>query len=611
MGKTKAKKKSSKSGLIKRLALIVGLTLIVVVIGVVVIKAINKTTLKTVTVEGAYSELYIGNPELGSVEIGTSVYPETANKSALVAYSNNPEIAQVSYNGETLSITAVGVGTTEVYLMHSSKSSLYDKVEICVKDIDVQSVTFGENADKGVDIKKDGFEHEIPFALDPINGNMNNIKVSDYNQAVFESVRIDQSKKALIVVPKTEIVQTSAIVDLEIYQNTTEGYSAVQVVSLLCNLKNREAYVNFELSSNATAAFTTLEYSEENALKNVIYLETKENPTDEGLARDVYVRPIIGYDINFESTSAFNEVDYELSFDGEKISADDFESDGTFIYKGKLKVSKNIGDYYYFETLTNFEEDDAIYVEFKHKFTGASGGIQFIRLDRIDIGLGSSQAFGIYDLNDVIQANNGQIVLNEKDVLPIRFTYDQAIEHDIVQIETFKVVRVNGVYERVYTDVFGDEFNAETIKVKKDNKKISVWAQSITEGTVINFAFKRNYWDSRYISIASDTNISVTFVVNSVVNGLHIESNGAETSLINISKGNEAEVVLIAEPEGGNFKPQNATVEIKFNGTETDKISVLIAEDKVTISVADDAQNGTYELVFEYNGVKTTLYVTV
>ena len=122
MGKTKAKKKSSKSGLIKRLALIVGLTLIVVVIGVVVIKAINKTTLKTVTVEGAYSELYIGNPELGSVEIGTSVYPETANKSALVAYSNNPEIAQVSYNGETLSITAVGVGTTEVYLMHSLKT---------------------------------------------------------------------------------------------------------------------------------------------------------------------------------------------------------------------------------------------------------------------------------------------------------------------------------------------------------------------------------------------------------------------------------------------------------------------------------------------------------
>ena len=612
MGKTKAKKKGT-GALIKRLALICGLAVLVVIIGAVVINAINKTTIKTITVEGAYSELFIGNPELGSVEIGTSVYPATANKSSLVAYSKNPEIAQVTYNGETLSITAVGVGTTEVYLMHSSKSSLYDKVEICVSDIDVQGVTFGEMDSDGVltpvssvDIKKDGFEHEIPFSLDPINGNMNNIKVSDYNQAVFESVRIDQNKKALVVVPKTEIVQTSAMVDIEIYQNTTEGYGAVQVVSLLCNLKNREAYVNFELSASADSVFTTLEYTEENALKNIVYLETAESG-----ARDVYVRPIIGYDINFESSSIFNEADYELYYDGEKIDSNEFGSDGTFIYKNKLKVSKQRGNFYYFETLSNFNQDDAIYVEFKHKFTGASGGIQFIRLDVDSIGLAGSQPFAVVDLNGNNNSDGDIITLNEKDVFPVKFTYDQAIDRQILQVETFKFVEVDGAEERVYTDVFGDDKNAETIKVKKDNKKLSIWAQDITEGTTICFAAKWNYWDARYFRILPDTHISVTFVVNSVVNGLHVEQNGEEVDLLIVARGGNTDVILVAEPEGGNFKPQNATVYVKHSGSETDDISVVITNEKVTISVDNDALNGIYEVVFEYNEVKTILYVSV
>lgn len=616
MGKTKAKK-NSKSGLIKRLGLTVGLVAMVVIIAFVVIKTINKTTIKTITVEGAYTELFIGNPELGSVEIGTSVYPETANKSSLVAYSKNPEIAQVTYNGETLTVTAVGVGTTEIYLKHASKSSLYDKVEICVKDIDIQSVTFGEYDEEGVlkplssavDVKKDGFEHVIPFALDPINGNMNNLKVADFNQDIFESVRIDQSKKALVVVPKTDIVQTSAIVDIEIFQNTTEGYSAVQVVSLMCNLKNREAYVNFELSSKADTAFTTLEYSQENALKNVVYLETKAN--HEGGARDVYVRPIIGYDINFESMGIFNEADYELYYDGQKIEESDFGTDGTFVYKDKLKLSKHNGNFYYFETLSNFAEDDAIYVEFKHKFTGASGGIQFIRLDVDTIGLGGSQPFGILDLEGNIHSNGGQISIKANDVLPLRFTYDKAIDREIIQIETYKIVEVDGQAERVYTDIFGDDYNDETIRIKKDNKKLSVWALNLTEETTIHFAAKWNYWDARYVRIPPDTNISVTFVVDSVVNGLHLEMNGVETNLLSLSRGGSAELVLLAEPEGGNFNAEEATTAVKFGGAATDKISVSIEGRVVEVLVAGDAQNGTYEIIFEYNGVKTTLYVTV
>lgn len=619
MGKKKAKKTTTKSGLLKQLGLTLGIAAIVIVVAVVIINTINKTTIKTITVEGAYSELFIGNPELGSTEIGITVYPETASKSSLVAYSNNPEIATVSFDGEKLTVTAVGVGTTEVVVRHASKSSLYDTMEICVKDVDVQSLTFGTRNEDGildavssVDVKKDGFEHVIPFDLEPANGNMNNLKITDFNRAVFESVQIDQTRRALIVVPKTDIVQTSAEIDVEIFQNTTEGYSAVQVVSLMVNLKNREAYINFELSSNpySTEGFTTLIYDENKARSNVIYLEnsvTTQNVT----AKDVYVRPIIGYDINFESTSAFNFVDYDLYYDGVKVEPTDYNAQGEFNYKNKLKLTKGLGDYYYFESLAEFNEDDAIYVEFLHRYTGASSGIQFIRLDVGTIGLGTSQPFGIYDTEGNVCSNGGVITLNSKDVFSLNFTYDVAIDKEIIQIETYKEVVNGNSVERLYTDVFGDDVNQETIKIKKDNKKLSVWTQELTENTVINFAAKWNYWDARYVSISPNTNIGIRFVINSELTGLHVEKEGSETNLIVLGKGARTDVVLVAEPMGGNFDPEKVVATVKLGELETNDITVSFVDGKFEIIVELTAENGTYAIEFEYDEFVTILYVVV
>lgn len=606
MGKTKAKKKS-KSSIIKQLGLTLGLATMVIIIAVVIINAINKTTIRTVTVEGAYKELYIGNPELGSTTIKTSVYPETANKSSLVAYSKNPEIASVEYDGENLSITAVGVGTTEIYLQHASKSSLYDKVEICVKDIDVQSLTFLSKDEGGVaqpitstNIKKDGFEHVIPFDIEPYNGNMNNLKVSNFNQAVFESVQIDQVRRALVVVPKTDIVQTSAVVDIEIYQNTTEGYCAVQVVSLMVNLKNREAYVNFEVSNDPSKGYTTLGYEHAKALKQIVYLDGKN-------ATNVYIRPIIGYDINFSSTGVFNWSDYDLYYDGEKITQDDFDSNGAFSYKNKLRLSKSIDNSYYVTTLDGFVEGDAIYVEFNHKYTGASGGIRFIYLSAGNISLTS---FGVYDKNGVECSGGDSITLNENDVFMLNFTYDQSIENGIIEIQTYKTIS-DDVKE--YTNVFGDEHNEETIRIKKDNKKLSVMAKNLTSGTRVHFAVKWNYWDSRYAQIDPNTNISVTFIVKSAVNGLHLERLGKETNLIElVAGGNEAEVILVSEPENGTFDSEGISISVTLDGVISDKILVgYNGANEFEVQALSDAPAGTYEVVFEYNGVTTTLFVVV
>ena len=618
MGKKKTKKKS-KASLLKQLGLTLGIAAILIVAVVVIINTINKTTIKTITVEGAYSELFIGNPELGTTEIGVTVYPETASKSSLIAYSNNPEIATVHFDGEKLSVDAVGVGTTQIVVRHASKSSLYDTMEICVKDVDIQSLTFGSRDEEGVltavnsvDVKKDGFEHIIPFDMEPANGNMNNLRISDFNNAVFESVEIDQTRKALIVVPKTEIVQTSAEIDVEIFQNTTEGYSAVQVVSLMVNLKNREAYINFELSSNPDSSdgFITLNYNENTAHSNVIYLENPEQ-TEKVTAKDVYVRPIIGYDINFESVGEFNYIDYDLYYDGEKVEPTDFNDHGEFNYKNKLKMTRSKGDYYYFESLAEFNEDDAIYVEFIHRYTGASSGIQFIRLDVGTLGLGTTQPFGIYDLDGNRRSDGDIITLNLQDVFSLNFTYDVAIDKEIIQIETYKEVVNQGVIEKIYTDVFGDESNNETIRIKKDNKKLSVWALALTENTTINFAAKWNYWDARYVTISPTTNIGIRFVVNSVVSSLHVEKEGVETNLIVLGKGAKTEVLLVAEPVSGTFNVQDATITVKLGATQTDDVVVTLNEGKFEIFVELVAENGTYTIEFEYDGVITTLYLLV
>ena len=73
MGKEKKNIKKKKGGLLKRLLLTTGISVAVILIAVVIINAINKSTIRYITIAGAYSELYVGNPEFGSVEVDVSL----------------------------------------------------------------------------------------------------------------------------------------------------------------------------------------------------------------------------------------------------------------------------------------------------------------------------------------------------------------------------------------------------------------------------------------------------------------------------------------------------------------------------------------------------------
>lgn len=597
MVKDKQKKKK-KGGLFKQLGIILGIVAVVVIVAIVVVNQINKTTIKYITVEGAYKELYLGNPEFDNAEIGVKVYPETASKASLIAYSSNPEIATVSFDGTNLNVQAVGVGTATITVRHASKSSLTDTMQVNVKDVDVQDLTFVSGEDNmpitACDVKKDGFEHRIPFNINPLDANMNNLNVEstkEANSAILEDVYIDKENRCLVVIPKTDIVQTSCEIDVDIYQNTIEGYRPAQTISILLNLKNREAYIKFKLSSNSRDLVNSKLNETEN---NLVYLERSNN------ANDVYVLPEIGYDKQFSTVGAFSLGDYELSFDGNLIENADFVN-GEYIYKNKLKLNIANGNFYYFKTCTGFTDGDCIYVRFVHRYTGAFSCLQFIYLDVASMGL-ANQEFTI--------STSENLKTNE----PTAFTcsYDIGVERGVLDIYAFKFEMVNGVRTRVEIDSFGDSVNKETIKVKKDNNKLILLPVKDSLGTTINFGVRCNYWDERYVRISNETYKPMEFVVSSDIVGIKTIIAGVETDIIRVAKGSSTEVMVEREPFGGNFDTEQITSKVTLNSVLSSQIEVLFLGDgKFSINPKSNCASGTYLVEFTYLGHTAKLFVVV
>lgn len=596
MGKDKKQKnkKKSKGGLIKQLSLTLGIAAVVIVLAVVIIGAINKSSIKYITVEGAYKELYVGNPEFGSATVGVDVYPKSANKSNLKAYSSDSKIATVSFDGANLVINAVSTGSATIYVQHASKASLKDSIQIEVKDVDIEDLNFVTETEGGeqkvvdkIDVKKDGFEHYINFDMNPIDANMNNLKVV-FDQTVLENAYIDQENKRLVVIPKTDIVQTSTTVDVEIYQNTIEGTKTAQYARLQLNLLAREAYIRFNLSSDPSNGYS-LNHT------NIVYLE-KQNATN------VYVLPDIGYDANFSSVGNFNLNEYEVYFDGEKIS---WQANGLYEYNNKLKINKSLGDYYYFEVMQDFMEGDNIYVTFEHKFTGATNSLQFIYLATTDIGLSSEQTFSL--------ETKKELELNEE--VALNFSYDNGVKYKVVQIYAFKFDTVDGKRVRVRTDSFGDEYADETIVVKKVSDKIFLRAVNVTEKTTIEFGIECDYWDSRYVRFnIEELYVTGEFKVTSQVTDLVVLNAGVETDSVRLAKNNTISIDVVGIPYGNNnlvLSEVETTVKRESNAVSTD-ISVAFnsSTGKFDISASDSA-SGVYIVQFAYNGIITKLYVEI
>lgn len=592
--KDKKKKPAAKGSLLKRLLTTAGIAVAVIFVMVLVVNAINKSSIKYITIEGAYKELYVGNPEFSSVEVGVNVYPETASTNNLVAYSSDENIAKVKFDGSKLKIEAVSTGTATIKVSHASKSKLNDYIQIEVKDVDVQDLEFTSLNESGesvkieaVDVKKDGFEHFIKFDLNPIDANMNNLKVS-YDESVLENAYIDQASRSLVVVPKIDIIQTSTAVDIEIYQHTSAGYVAAQYTRLQLNLKAREAYIRFNLSSDPTKGYS-LNHN------NIIYLEQENAP-------NVYVLPDIGYDVNYGSIGTFSTSDYNLYIDGNEV---EFDSSGIFSYQNKLRINKNVGNYYYFDALPAFISGDNIYVTFEHKFTGAIQNLQFIYLATESIGLSTDQTFSI--------ETKTTLELNE--VVAVNFSYDNGVKYKVVEIYAFKRgIDENGKEIRIPASSFGDEQTDETIVVEQIADKIFLRAKNLTDSTIIQFGVKCDYWDTRYVRFdVEGLYESEEFRVVNSVTDLVVEQNGAEVSFVEIVGMNNARVKVFGLPYGNNnLNMSLVTFIVTKGGVASNDVTVTYDSDKNEYVIhRESAASGVYELTFNYNTIQTRIFIEV
>ena len=392
-----------------------------------------------------------------------------------------------------------------------------------------------------------------------------------------------------MVIPKTDIVQTSTAVDVEIYQNTESGYVAAQYARLQLNLKAREAYIRFNLSADAE------NYSLNHS--NIVYLERTN-------ATDVYVRPEIGYDVDFESTSDFNTKDYNISFDGESIT---WDSSKSFSYNNKLSVSRANSGYYYFKTLPGFVSGDHIYVSFQHKFTGAVNSLQFIYLDIDTLGLNNYRSLNISNLKQ--NENTGCIDLELNEVVALSFSYDNGVKYSVVEIYTF-TMSDDGI---VPTSSFGDQLTDETIVIEKVAEKIFLKAVALTKETNVYFGIKCEYWDLRYVRISEGTNRLVKFSVSNSVNDICVQKDGVETNYQEIGKAGLVSVDVVALPYGSSvINSQDITYTVTKDGVAVSDVTVTRNETTGKFDILSKlTSSGTYKIEFNYNEFKTSLYLVV
>ncbi len=531
--KVDSKSKKKKKITFPKVMLILAICLCVGLIGFVIVDKVTSSSVKAISIEGAYSVLYVGNPKYDSVEHDVVVYPSNA-KQGFTAYSSDISVATVSITDEgKIKVKAVGEGSAEISVRSTAKSSIKDSFKVTVKNTDVQNVTIYDfnnevvdvNTSQTINIQKDGLEHYIPFDIDPVDANIDRLQVLEFDKNALENVWIDAENKRLVVIPKTDIENKIVTVYLGIYQNTTKGQTPAKKIAIQISLTERTAFLKFAYAYDSTSG---IEFKENQNTQNIVYLDPKTSgePID-----DFYLKVNIAYDEAFTNIGEFKVEDFMLSIsDSSQIGGNtennsfvafDYSSTNNIAeYKGKdgkviFKISKvNGGEYFKVEAGAGFtpSETTSYKLTFVHKYTGDKGEVEVKYFEKnllsnngtitdwaieIPSSMASSYALRPLELQQYKYAiTNGSSVLLESNI-------DKGIEKGILSIYT---VDRNGKECSEFKNEFGD-----TITIEKFDKRIKIKAKSIisktsnsTESSKYNisvrFKFSATYWDDRYTS---------------------------------------------------------------------------------------------------------------
>lgn len=518
-----------------KVMLILAIALGVGLVGFVIFDKVTSSTVKAVSIEGAYSVLYVGNPKYDSVEHNVAIYPTNANQ-GFTALSSDNSVATVTITEEgKIRVQAVGEGSAQIVVRSKAKSSIKDSFSVVVKNTDVQDVTIYKPNNEILDtnsnietinIQKDGLEHYISFDIDPIDANMDRLSVLEFNKDALENVWIDTQNKRLVVIPKTDIENKIVPITLGIFQNTTKGQTDAKKITFNINLVERTAYLKFSFAYDSNSG---INFGVNNNDQNIVYLDPKL--TSDAI-KDFYVKVNIAYDKDFTNIGEFKVEDFQLSVSDTSRLTGEEESNNfvAFDYSStnesaeyKDKNGKTIftitkvdgGKYFKVVAGEGFINDEttSYKLSFVHKYTGDKGEVEVKYFEKnllADNGgsitdwaikyddVSNKYAIRALELQKYKYAiTNGSSVLLESNI-------DKGIEKGILSIYT---VDKNGDDCSVFSNKFGD-----SITIEKFDKRIKIKAKSIisrpsnsTEADseyniTVRFKFSATYWDDRYLN---------------------------------------------------------------------------------------------------------------
>lgn len=628
---------------------------IVIGIGaVVVVDKLNDSVAKSVNIEGAYSEIYIGNPKFESVVYDVSVYPSTAEQGFNV-YTSDANIASVSITEDNkIKITAVSVGRATITVQSLAKSSLVDTCVVDVKNTDVQNVVFVHpalNEDEedepirgAVTMQKDGIEHYLYFNLYPIDANMDNLTIS-YDSEILESVTLDKENKRLVVIPKTDIENASTAVYLEINQDTDAGDRVVSKnIRMQINLVEREAYLAFEFASDASNRVFSSNHS------GFVYLDPKNDgdPIDKRDISDFYVKVNMAYDKDFKNLGTFKMEDFIVKVNDKIIIDHDSTEDAYYYSKVEnagsadeseikiLKIEKinENGELFYKITASKeFEAEKYLRLTFEHYYTGAQGVVEVNFFDQNKLSEDKNKfniAVNEYSKTgqtiNFISATNSAYSISKGSETVMFTTYDAAINAGIIKAYP---VDADGKECYLFENGSGEQISITQVS---NRMKLSATSnvfntQNTHDAITISFQWKYIYWDSRYIvNYGEEQKIDLNFYIE----GVYFTANDDNVNSVTLSKTTAITVniystldqILFSNPQ--SYQDYFGTEDVKYSVMKVTESGVETSNE---ITITKQSSNGgfwsfivdstnasvgsEYLIIFEYCDMEIVIYGTL
>lgn len=468
-----------KKKLIKILSIVLGSVAVFVGIIVLVIVAVSRSNIQSISIGGVSKELYLGNLKYSSVDLQLSIYPTTASSENVTVYSENENIAKVELIDGKLHVTAVAVGTTNVVAVSSKDNKKIDKCEIIVNDVAIEDLNFvdasTDNETHTCNIKRDGTVYSVKFNVTPLDSNLSNVEVN-YDKDVLSSVVFNQEDHTVDIIAKESSEATSSLITLYYKQSTTEGLKIVGQSYLQVYINAKQIETKLLLGNLPGKDYVTNQ-------SNLAYLD-KDVESSNYIYAMVDLTHVLSDNNRVKETFDCNN--YNIYLNGVAYS----DSNNKILI---TVVSNN------FLIETSSSENGLLYgetvlVSFEHKSSGAVENLQLVGAKKGSSSVVTSESLGVgthivSDINEYTYATGNGGTEN------IRL-YNIAVQSITINSVTYG--SESSPLQNIVTDLSSWSYENDVLQISAINGVIHLRGKAAAIVT-IEYKFSSSYWDDRFL----------------------------------------------------------------------------------------------------------------